>query len=499
MIEINNFKIGGISKGENPFCKLYKGSDLIWQLKKEEEFEETKYVFVRGKFTDDSTSDDWYISPANVKIDISEFVNPETKEFDVQTKTNSVNNLFMDNVKLERISYMKLPENAKTLIDLFNNCTGLKEIEFGEDFDTSKITDMSRMFQNCRELVSVNVKDFNTENVQYMGSIFSGCEKLETIDISGWNTISATSMNSLFNNCQNLKSITFGENWTTENVIDMGSMFYVCVSLQSLDVSGWNTAKVENMSNTFARCDNVPELNVSNWITDNVGTMNQMFLGDRTITHLAVENWNVENVRDMGHLFEGTGCRTLDLSKWNCKNNTSLEYTFGEMKSLEELKFGAGWNSENLNNMVLTFWGCISLTSLDLSDFNTKNIYSSRMMIGSGGGDSQLQTINFGENWDMSNFDSTDRWFEQCPNITNITGTMKNIGTSIRLDVHYKLTGASKLVVINGLREGGAKEGDSILYLYNTEGLTFEDYTKATSKGWDIIFREAERDPWGDE
>ena len=59
-------------------------------------------------------------------------------------------------------------------------------------------------------------------NCSYMFNVFSN---IEQIDFSNVNTSKVTDMKSMFYNCTNLKSVTFGDNFDTSNVTDMGFMW----------------------------------------------------------------------------------------------------------------------------------------------------------------------------------------------------------------------------------------------------------------------------------
>ena len=77
--------------------------------------------------------------------------------------------------------------------------TTLDTIVFGDNFDTSKITSMNRMFY--------------------------GMESLKTLDISTFNTLNVTDMRYIFNNMINLETIYVSENWNTDNVSYDTDMF----------------------------------------------------------------------------------------------------------------------------------------------------------------------------------------------------------------------------------------------------------------------------------
>ena len=98
----------------------------------------------------------------------------------------------------------------------------ITSIDFGENFNTANVTNMSSMFYGCYNLTSLNLSNFNTANVRDMDGMFWGCTSLTGLDLSNFNT---------------------------ENVIYMGFMFDSCISLTSLNLSSFNTSNVTNMYN----------------------------------------------------------------------------------------------------------------------------------------------------------------------------------------------------------------------------------------------------------
>ena len=63
----------------------------------------------------------------------------------------------------------------------------------------------------------------------------------------------------------------------TSNVTIMGSMFYNCSGLTSLDLSGWDTSNVTNMNYMFGSCSSITSLDLSGWDMSNVTSMVLMF------------------------------------------------------------------------------------------------------------------------------------------------------------------------------------------------------------------------------
>ena len=122
----------------------------------------------------------------------------------------------------------------------------ITSIDFGENFNTANVTDMSYMFSGCYNLTSLNLSNFNTANVRDMDGMFWGCTSLTGLDLSNFNT---------------------------ENVIYMGFMFDSCSSLTSLNLSNFNTANVNYMEYMFCNCSRLTSLNLYNFDMSSILTV----------------------------------------------------------------------------------------------------------------------------------------------------------------------------------------------------------------------------------
>lgn len=101
---------------------------------------------------------------------------------------------------------------------MFSECTNLKtaKIKIGRSEGYANF-----MFNNCGNLVELDVTEFNTSGITNMECMFRGCKLLTTLDVS---------------------------HFDTGNVDDRGCMFYECESLTTLDVSNFNTQNVTDIS-----------------------------------------------------------------------------------------------------------------------------------------------------------------------------------------------------------------------------------------------------------
>ena len=195
--------------------------------------------------------------------------------------------------------------------------TDLTTIENLEYLNTSEVTDMSYMFEECTSLTSLNLDNFNTDKVTDMSSMFSACANIRYLDVSGFDTHNVTDMNHMFSECYGLLSLDLG-NFDTGNVTDMSSMFWGCSSLQHIDLSNFDTSNVMNMEGMFSNCEWLYSLNVSNFDTRKVTDMSGMFYECRAIESLDLSSFDTRNVTDMGGMFYGcTSLDSLDISRFD--------------------------------------------------------------------------------------------------------------------------------------------------------------------------------------
>ena len=156
------------------------------------------------------------------------------------------------------------------------------------------------MFYNCTSLKNINL-NFDTENVTDMSYMFYGCTALESIKLN-IKTSNVETMNSLFGECSALKSITFGDNFNTANVTNMGNMFMYCRSIETLDLSTLNTSSVVDMSQMFTGCYNLRTITFGGaFTTSKVTNMHSMFRDCFSLTVLDLRQFDMskhDGIRD---------------------------------------------------------------------------------------------------------------------------------------------------------------------------------------------------------
>ena len=97
------------------------------------------------------------------------------------------------------------------------------------NFDTSKVTDMSRMFYDLRNITSLDLSNFDTSKVTTMNRMFSGMSNLTSLDLSNFDTSKVTTMYSMFYLDEipkdKLKTIYVNNDFDTANLTDTYLMF----------------------------------------------------------------------------------------------------------------------------------------------------------------------------------------------------------------------------------------------------------------------------------
>ena len=116
--------------------------------------------------------------------------------------------------------------------------------------DTSNVTNMNSMFENCSSLISLDLSSFDTSNVTDMDNMFSNCSGLTSLDLSSFDTSKVTDMCFMFNYCSDLTSLVLS-NFDTSNVTNMNYMFSYCSGLTSLDLSSFDISNVTSYSSMF--------------------------------------------------------------------------------------------------------------------------------------------------------------------------------------------------------------------------------------------------------
>ena len=242
-----------------------------------------------------------------------------------------------------------LPENSvvvedKMMVEDMNEKLGnstIVHIVFDKSFSTYTPTSLFRFFESLTKLETITGLEYlNTENVTNMGRMFYNCLSLTSLDVTHFNTANVTNMSYIFSGCSKLTSLDV-THFNTAKVEDMYGMFYSCSSLALLDVTHFNTENVTNMGYMFYNCSSLTSLDVAHFNTANVKVMSYMFSSCSSLTSLYLTNFNTEKVTNMGNMFSNCAALTTIYasSKFvttQVSNSSGMFYRCEKLKGEEE-------------------------------------------------------------------------------------------------------------------------------------------------------------------
>lgn len=188
--------------------------------------------------------------------------------------------------------------------------------------------------QFSKNLTSLNFISVNNKKVQVQSNsmfiVFQNFVNLKTVDFSGIDLNAIDNLGNSFYGCTSLESVKFGSN-TFPNVKNFEGMFYSCSNLESV-IGQFTMNSAENIQTMFAECRKLKSLDTSKWNTENVTSMYGLFGNDFQLGNIDVSNWNVSKVTDMGSMFSSCySIHELNMTNWSLNSNvyiTNMFYSF---------------------------------------------------------------------------------------------------------------------------------------------------------------------------
>jgi len=181
-------------------------------------------------------------------------------------------------IRFQTTGKFLMPEDSSYYFSEFYSLTSLEGLE---NVNTSKVTDMSNMFRNMQNIVTLDLRNFDTSNVTDMSSMFRHCYMLTSLDVTSFDTRKVINMSNMFSTDKFNSLISLDlSSFNTTNVTNMSSMFNGCSSLTSLNISGFDTSNVIDMSGMFASAGSLSTITYgTNFIRRSDSNITDMFNG----------------------------------------------------------------------------------------------------------------------------------------------------------------------------------------------------------------------------
>ena len=253
---------------------------------------------IKGKWTDDSTAADWWFKfNYYTQIDLTDFTNPDTKEFEYKTevKPTTLRTLFYHNNAIERIDRLKGTENCTSLaLGLYNNSlvhADLSEAIFNVPVDFSNLcwggTSLTDLYFSDSPII-----------LSAVNYILNGATKISTLKSNSFDTSGCTNFHCLLWHCEKLEELDM--NLDFSKATDVGAMFDGCKKLTSMN------GRVSNLSQSIrieAPFDNASAMKFINALVD-VGEERTITFSKTTFGSLTEEQikkatdkgWNVLSI-----------------------------------------------------------------------------------------------------------------------------------------------------------------------------------------------------------
>ena len=337
---------------------------------------------------------------------------------------------------------------ATSLESMFNGCSGLTSLDLS-GFDTSNATGLGYMFYNCENLTSLDLSSFNTSNVTSMRGMFRKCSGLTSLDVSGFDTSNATIMEQMFFGCSSLTNLDLSS-FNTSKVTAIGYMFYQCSGLETIHVgNGWSTVSIEDGAEMFTECTALVGGAGTTYDANNVdyhyahidkatsdpsdpgyftgkipyavlsegNTVLTFYCGAQaTDNGMSVGPFTTANEREWANQCENIVKVVFDESFADCTSITSTRYWFYGFNNVTEIKGLEYLKTDNVTDMSSMFWNCSSLTSLDVSNFDTSNATALSGMFMDCSNLTELDVTNF----NTSSVTTMSSMFSNCSSLTNL-------------------------------------------------------------------------------
>ena len=301
------------------------------------------------------------------------------------------------------LSYLNTSE-VTNMTSMFNNCSGLTSLDLSS-FNTANVAYMESMFLRCSGLTSIDLSSFNTANVGDMSDMFEDCTALTSLDLSSFNTARASFIPYMFYRCSNLTTIYAGSGWNLPADAYSEGMFQDCTSL----VGSMGTSYDPNHKDgEYAHIDGGPSdpgyLSGPKeaYLCFTADNRTMTFYYDDQINNRPGTIYHLNTAGDLPEWYDQlldnkctkavfdpsfADARPTSTKAWfyriavgsitgmeylNTSEVTDMSYMFTGI-SLESLDV-SHFNTTKVTNMSNMFRGSEFLTSLDLGSFNTSNV-----------------------------------------------------------------------------------------------------------------------------
>ena len=335
----------------------------------------------------------------------------------------------------------------------------------------------SQWTMNSDGVVTIGAGDWS--NVDDVSALFYTLGSTVTGVVIDGKVNAGEDLSYLFFKSPNLATITGFQNIDTSKVTDFSYMFCGTSVADFSSISHWDVSDSENFDSMFASNSKVQSIDLSHWELSQTQSikMRRMFAADTALISMDLSAWNMSMVTNINGMFAGNDLNTMalksvDLHGWNLKNVTDMGTMFNFDNSLTSVNMSGWQTSSNLSSVDSMFRGTSSLASLDLSSIDLQGVTRKYMLLSQNKLydpiPSSLSTLTLGT---MSVL--TDTGLPDIPTGTGYTGKWVN-----QADATQTYTSSELMALYNGVDS----PADTITWVWETSP-SYADFTSKNVTG----------------
>ena len=253
-------------------------------------------------------------------------------------ESTSVTYVFNE-IGLHTVYYLVDLSSVSRVDQLFGSNAYLISVAFTPLFGSSNINSMEKMFQYCKNLISVDFSSIDTSKVTNTFQMFLHDEKLTYVNMENLDFSSLKKADSMFSYCHSLTSINIDLK-KAKNLETMEGMFFECKSLKSMDLSNVQSLKLNNINSMLKNCFSLTSVNLENFYTDQVIKMGGVFGSCTSLTSIDLSSFNTRNARTFSQMFMDCKALTsLDLSNFDSTSITNKDGLYQIFKDCSQLTY----------------------------------------------------------------------------------------------------------------------------------------------------------------
>lgn len=164
-----------------------------------------------------------------------------------------------------------------------------------------------------------------------------------------------------------------------DNIRDISYIFAGCDKLTSdelnRNLSAWKLSGDLDISDAFRNCPSLERIDMNAFRNCNITKLSTLFSSDTKLKNITnIGNMNISKADGISYVFSNCSTLTqLDLSNWDTRNVQYMIGTFSGCTNLTEINC-SGWNTSKVYNMQAAFYNCKSLQTLPVRDWDSRSV-----------------------------------------------------------------------------------------------------------------------------